>query len=163
MEFFMLYVACECLKRKNEVKVLVAHSCRMNCSLPGSSVHGILQAVVLEWVANSSSRGSSQPRDWTQVSCTVGRFFTVWATRVSMGVGGPYPTRLHLEVQRNGVSLDGKTSFQQRQTGCFRSSQKPRWMVNKKRKEPCFSLKLDSQRFSCKGAIKCELWVFDEN
>ena len=81
MEFFMLYVACECLKWKNEVKVLVAHSCLMNCSLPGSSVHGILQAVVLEWFANSSSRGSSQPRDWTQVSRAVGRFFTVWATR----------------------------------------------------------------------------------
>ena len=68
-----------------------------------------------------------------------------------------------VEVQRDGVSLDRKTTFQQRQKGCFRSSQKLGWMVNKKRKEPCFSLKLDSQRFSCKGAIKCELWVFDEN
>ena len=41
----------------------------MDYSLPGSSVHGILQARVLEWVAISSSRGSSQPRDWTHVSC----------------------------------------------------------------------------------------------
>ena len=53
----------------------------MDCSLPGSSVHGMLQARILEWVAMLSSRGSSQPRDWTQVSCTAGRFFTVWATR----------------------------------------------------------------------------------
>jgi len=41
----------------------------MDCSPPGSSVHGILQARILEWVAISSSRGSSQPRDWTWVSC----------------------------------------------------------------------------------------------
>ena len=42
---------------------------------------GILQARILEWVAMPSSRGSSQPRDWTQVSCSVGRFFTIWSTR----------------------------------------------------------------------------------
>ena len=49
----------------------------MDCSLPGSSVHGIFQARVLEWVVISFSRGSSQPRDQTQVSCTAGRRFTV--------------------------------------------------------------------------------------
>ena len=43
--------------------------------------HGILQARILAWVAISFSRGSSQPRDWTWVSCIAGRFFTVWATR----------------------------------------------------------------------------------
>ena len=42
---------------------------------------GILQARILEWVAIPSSRGSSRPRDWTQVSCTAGGFFTDWATR----------------------------------------------------------------------------------
>ena len=52
----------------------------MNCSPPGSSVHGILQARILEWVAISFSRGSSRPRDWTQVSCIAGRFFTIWAS-----------------------------------------------------------------------------------
>ena len=50
-------------------------------SLPSSSVHGILQARVLEWVAISFSRGSSRPRDWTLVSCIAGRFFINWATR----------------------------------------------------------------------------------
>ena len=49
----------------------------MDCSLPGSSVHGIFQAIVLEWVAISFSRGSSRPRDQTQVSRIVGRHFTV--------------------------------------------------------------------------------------
>ena len=47
-----------------------------NGSLPGSSVHSILQARTLEWVAISFSRGSSQLRDWTQVSCIAGKFFT---------------------------------------------------------------------------------------
>ena len=53
----------------------------MDCSLPGSSVHGILQARTLEWVTVSFYRGSSRCRDWTQVICIAGRFFTVWATR----------------------------------------------------------------------------------
>ena len=48
----------------------------MDCSLPGSSVHGILQARRLEWVAISFSRVFSQPRDWTRVSCVAGEFFT---------------------------------------------------------------------------------------
>ena len=53
----------------------------MDCNLPGSSVCGIFQARILEWVAISFSRGSSRPRDWTRVSCIVGRRFTIWATR----------------------------------------------------------------------------------
>ena len=48
----------------------------MDCNLPDPSVHGILQARILEWVAMLSSRGSSQPRDQTHGSCTAGRFFT---------------------------------------------------------------------------------------
>ena len=49
-------------------------------SLPGSSVHGILQARILEWGAMPSSRSPSWPKDWAQVSSIAGRFFTVWAT-----------------------------------------------------------------------------------
>ena len=55
----------------------------MDCSLLGSSVHGILQAGILEWVAISSSRGSSQPRDGnliSYVSCIGGKFFTTSVT-----------------------------------------------------------------------------------
>ena len=60
-------------------KVKVTQSCLTLCdpmdySLPSSSIHGILQARVLEWVAISFSRGSSWPGDWTQVSCIAGRF-----------------------------------------------------------------------------------------
>ena len=53
----------------------------MDCNLPGSSVHGILQARKPEWVAMPSSRESSQPRDQTQVSRIAGGFFTIWVTR----------------------------------------------------------------------------------
>ena len=66
--------------------MLVAQSCLtlcdpMDCSPPGSSVHGILQARILERVVSSFSRGSSWSRDWTWVSCIAGRFFTVSNTR----------------------------------------------------------------------------------
>ena len=53
----------------------------MDCSPPGSSVLGISQVRILEWVAISFSRRSSQPRDWTWIFCTAGRFFTVWDTK----------------------------------------------------------------------------------
>ena len=58
----------------------------MDCSPPGSSVLGILQARILEWVATSFSRGSSQPRDQARVSCIAGRFLTIWATTTWMNL-----------------------------------------------------------------------------
>ena len=66
--------------KKMKVKVLVAQLCltlcdSMDCSPPGSSVHGML-----EWVAIPFFRGSSWPRDWIQVSCISGRFFALWDT-----------------------------------------------------------------------------------
>ena len=60
--------------------------------LPGSSFHGILQAVILEWIAIPFSRGSSQPRDQTQVSCFVVRLFTVRATREAINIVSEIPT-----------------------------------------------------------------------
>ena len=76
-------------------------SCPIQCdpmdySLPGSSVHGILQARLLEWVSMSFSRGSSQPRDWTQVSCIAGRFFTAEPPG-KPGVQDPLPQILYLQ------------------------------------------------------------------
>ena len=76
-------------KRKKES--LVTQSCptlcnRMDCNLPSSAVHGILQASVLEWVAISFTRGSSRPRNRTQVSLIGGRCFTTWATREVLSV-----------------------------------------------------------------------------
>ena len=66
--------------------MLIAQSCPtvwdpQDCSPPGSSVHGILQARTLDWVAIPLSSGPSQPRHQTQVFCIAGRFFTVRATR----------------------------------------------------------------------------------
>ena len=65
-----------------KVKVLVSPSCPTlydptDCSLPGSSVHEILQARILEWITIPFSRGFSQPRDQSQVSHIAGRFFTL--------------------------------------------------------------------------------------
>ena len=67
---------------ESESESEVAQSCptlrdHMDCSLPGSSVYGIFQAIVLEWIAISFSRGSSQPRDRSQVSHIVDRRFTI--------------------------------------------------------------------------------------
>ena len=53
-------------------------------SLPGSSVHGILQARILECVTIPFPKGSSQPRDWTWISCIAGRFLAIWATREAL-------------------------------------------------------------------------------
>ena len=67
-------------------KVKVTQSCPtlwapVDCSPQGSSLHGFLQARILDCVAISFSRESSWLRDWTQVSCIADRFFTIWATR----------------------------------------------------------------------------------
>ena len=66
---------------------IMSNSCDLvDCSLPGSSVHGIFQAKILELVAISYSRGSSRPGNWTQVSCIAGRFFidlTTWENEVT--------------------------------------------------------------------------------
>ena len=84
-------------KRKKESEV--AQSCLTLCdpmdcrrSLPDSSVHGILQARILEWVIISFSRGSSRLRDRTRVSCIGGRCFNLWATREAVFIMLSYTT-----------------------------------------------------------------------
>ena len=68
------YVSVYMVEREREVAQLCPTFCDpMDCSLPGSSVHGIFQAIVLEWIAISFSKGSSQPRDQTRVSRIVDR------------------------------------------------------------------------------------------
>ena len=79
----------------------VAQLCRLfatpwTVSLPGSSVHGIFQARVLQWVAISFSRGSSQLRDQSRVSRTTGRRFTIWATREAIDFKDP---KTHLSIR----------------------------------------------------------------
>ena len=71
------------IMKGKERKMEVVQSCLtlcdpVDCSLPGFSIHGILQARILEWVVISFSRGSSRLRDRTPVSCIAGRCFTLW-------------------------------------------------------------------------------------
>ena len=81
VQFWVLAKTSE-VESESEVAQLCPTLCdTMDCSLPGSSLHGMLQARVLVWVAVSFSRGSSQPRDWTWVSHIPGRCFNLWATR----------------------------------------------------------------------------------
>ena len=73
----------------------------MDCSPPGSPVHGIFQVRILEWVAMPSSRGSSQPRDRTHISCIAGRFFTHWSYKVKVK-----SLRLHVGAQSGQTLRD---------------------------------------------------------
>ena len=88
----------------------------MDCSLPGSSVRGISQARILEWVAISFSRGSSPPSDRTWVSCVAGRFFTIWATREAQLQGSPIQAIISLFPK---ATWEGVTQ----QIACFCTSQ----------------------------------------
>ena len=72
----------------------------MDCSLPYSSVHGILLARILEWVAIPFSKGSFQPRGWTQVTRIEGRFFTIWATGMPLKLPGRSPNSNILNSER---------------------------------------------------------------
>ena len=85
------FMLCFPLLKMVCVYIFVTQSCPalwnlIDCSPPGSSDHGILQARILEWIAISFSRASSQPRDQTRVSCIAGWFFTVWAAREALNV-----------------------------------------------------------------------------
>ena len=77
----------------------------MDCSLPGSSLHGILQARVLEWVTSSFSRGSSWPRDRTWVSPIPGRHFNLWVTREAWSLLVTYLYRLLYMCQSQSSEL----------------------------------------------------------
>ena len=78
------------------------------CSLPAPSIHGILQARILEWISIPFSRGSSQPRDQTWFSCIAGRFFTTWAIRE---VPSNSPPRLLLLKNKTVRSCPGARSI----------------------------------------------------
>ena len=87
------------------MKVLVTQPCLtlydpMDHSQPGSSIQGILQARRLEWVASPSSRGSSQPRNRVQISCTAGRFFSLSELPDMISNSDP-PSKLAGKLRRN--------------------------------------------------------------
>ena len=82
--FLVLYLVTQWTRAKDDkvkMKVKVTQSCLTFCDPLDCTVHGILQARILEWVTSPFSRGSSQSRDRTQVSCFAGGFFTSWATK----------------------------------------------------------------------------------
>ena len=83
------------------MKVKVAQSCPTLCNPMDCIVHGILQARILEWVAFPISRGSSQPGDWTQVSCIAGRLFTSWATGEALCFAGGFQIKGKFKTNGN--------------------------------------------------------------
>ena len=88
---------------RSQLKVKVALSCLTLCDSIGYIVHGILQARILERVAFPFSRESSQPRDWTQVSCIAGGFSTRWATREAQEYWSGYPIPSPADLLDPGV------------------------------------------------------------
>ena len=118
-----------------KVKVLVTLPCPtlcylIDCSLPGSSVHEILQARILEWVAIPFSR------DWTWVSCITGRFFTVWATREAhCKTDVPLPTLTHVSC------ITGRffTAWATREAHCKMDVPMPTWAVIKLKKRNVYT------------------------
>ena len=81
------------------------------CNPIGCTVHGILQATILEWVAFTFSRKSSQPRVWTHVSCITGGFFTSWATREAQEVTYPFSSGSSQPRNRTCVSCIASKFF----------------------------------------------------
>ena len=84
----------------HKVKVKVAQSCLTFYGLMDYTVHGILQARIVEWVAFTFSRGSSQPRDQTRIT---GRFFTSWATRKAQDFWSGQPVLSPVDLPDPGV------------------------------------------------------------
>ena len=83
--------------------VKVAHSCPTLCDPMDCTVHGTLQARILEWVAFPFSRGSSQPRDRSQVSHIAGRFFTSWTTREAQEYWSGWPIASPADLPDPGI------------------------------------------------------------
>ena len=90
----------------------------MDCTLPGSSAHRILQARILEWVAVPFTKGSAQPRDQIQVSHIAGIFFTACTTREA--------TKVHMERQKTKISQHNIKWEEQ----SWKSDSKPTWRFN---------------------------------
>ena len=115
----------------------------MDCSPPGSSVHGILQARILEWVTMPSSRGSSQPRDQTCVSCIscfASRFFTTEPP------GKPAHTQLHFFKSHSGL-------FSSKKIEKLRTSHSGKWEWDTMFRELLCPIPLPHHRFSLPAAL----------
>ena len=99
----------------------VTQGCLTVCNYTDYTIHGILQARILEWVPFPFSRGSSQPRDRIQVSCIAGRFFTSWATRPGVDCGSDHViiiAKFRLKLKKVGETTRPFSSVQSHQTLC---------------------------------------------
>ena len=108
--FFKGYIENES-ERKSAclvTQLYLTHCDPVDCSPPGSSVHGILQTRILEWVAILFSRGSSQPRDQSHVSCIAGRFFALWATRETPN---KIKSIVYKLLAKEGLAGDGQSCY----------------------------------------------------
>ena len=85
------------------MKVKIAQSCPNLGNLRDYTVHRILQARILEWITFPFSRGSSQPRDWTQVSQIAGRLFPSWASREAQEDWSGWPVPSPADLPAPGV------------------------------------------------------------
>ena len=97
----------------------------MDFSLPGSSVHGLSQARILEWVAIPFSRGSSQPRGGTRVFCIEGRFFTIWVKETQISCMNTY--KWNLERWYVWTSSQGSSGVADRPQTCGHRRERKGW------------------------------------
>ena len=91
----------------------------MDCSLLGSPVHGIFQAIVLEWIAISFSSGSSRPRDRTRVSRIIDKHFTIWATREE----GSFHSSLRVYGQEMNLQISKFHHYNSDQVSIFQKNE----------------------------------------
>ena len=122
-------------------------------SPPGSPVHEILQARILGWVDMPSSRGSSQPRDRTQLSHISSRFFTIWAPREAQEYWSGQPTPSPEELPDPGIKL-GSPALQLSYQGSHSITMS--WKVSSNKKESAL-IHVTSVQFSC-SVVSSSLW-----
>ena len=103
-----------------KVPVKISQSCLALCNPMDYTVHGIPQARILEWVDFPFSRGSSQPRNRTQLSHIAGEFLTIWATRILEWVAYPFSSGSSWPRNHSGVSClaDRLVGFSSVQFSC---------------------------------------------
>ena len=117
--------------------VKVAQSYPTFCNSMAYTIHRILQAGILEWVAAPFSRRSSQPRDWTQVSCIEGRFFTSWAIGKSWVICKIIINSLSPKFQKNIYVLWCKSNS-------FSLTVDPFWLLRMMKKQKCLKINFSS-------------------
>jgi len=153
------------------VCVLVTQSCLilydpMDCSSPGFSVHGILQARILEWVAVLFSRGLLQPRDRTQVSCIAGRFFTIWASREALYAEYIMQNAV-LDESQAGIKIVGRNINNFKYTAdttlmAESEEELKSFLIKVKEKSEKAGLKLDVKKTKIMASSPIILWQIEE-